>query len=317
MAKIITITMNPALDKSATVANVVPEDKLRCSSPSWQPGGGGINVARVAHRMGATPLAVFPAGGHTCTLLTQMLLDEGISTSVVPVLGTTRESLAVYEEATGLQYRFNFPGPELSEADCDNCLSTVMQVIEPESYLVLSGSLPPGVSADFYGRLVEATRAHGVRLIVDSIGDPLRSALAAGVYLIKPNLRELHQFAGRVLERESDQEDAAMKLIETGQCEVVLVSLGAAGVMLITEDGVRYLRAPTVPIRSKVGAGDSMVGGLVWSLAQGHDLVTAVRYGVAAGSACVMTPGTELAYQEDVERLYQVLVASAELGAMM
>lgn len=307
MSQIVTLTMNPALDKSAPVSSVMPEIKMRCGDPHWQPGGGGINVARVAHRLGGNPLAVFPRGGHTGQLFEQLLAIEEVDTHAIPILGSVRESLAIYEESTGQQYRFNFAGPTLAEAEWKNCIAVVTELLEPNTYLVLSGSLPPGVPHDFYCRLIEAANTKNVRVILDSTGEPLRSALEAGVFLIKPNLRELHLFAGRVIEEESEQEEIVQQLIGSNQCQAAVVSLGSAGVMLATHSGIEYIRAPTVPIRSKVGAGDSTVGGIVWSLAQGHPLETAVCYGVAAGSACVMTPGTELAYKEDVDRLFKTL----------
>ena len=307
MTQIITLTMNPALDKSASVSNVIPEHKMRCGEPSWQPGGGGINVARVAHRLGAKPVAIFPLGGHTGELFMHLLAAEGIEMLPIPIGGAMRESLAIYEEATGQQYRFNFAGPELTASETASCINAVADALEVNSLLVLSGSLPLGLPSDFYKRLIESARQCGARVIVDSSGEALQSALEAGVYLIKPNLRELDIFAGRVLERAAEREAFVSELVNSGCCQAVAVSLGAAGVMLATQQGIDYIRAPIVPIRSKVGAGDSMVGGLVWSLAQGHALPDAVRYGVAAGAACVMTPGTELAYRDDVHRLVEIV----------
>lgn len=307
MSHIITLTMNPALDKSAPVASVIPEHKMRCGDPMWQPGGGGINVARVAQRMGATPIAVLPVGGHTGELIQELLVADGIDIHPVPIKGAIRESLAVYEEATGQQYRFNFAGPRLTEGEWQSCSNAVMDLLEPDAILVLSGSLPPGVPPNFYCSLIEAANALSVRVILDSTGEPLQCALETGVYLIKPNLRELNQFAGRVLASETEQASLISAMIEEGRCHAAVVSLGAAGVMCASPAGVEFIRAPTVPIRSKVGAGDSTVGGIAWSLAQGHSLDKAVRYGVAAGSACVMTPGTELAYRVDIERLFKTL----------
>lgn len=313
MAKIVTLTMNPALDKSAAVSSVIAEHKMRCGEPSWQPGGGGINVARMVQRMGSRPLAVFPLGGHTGEFFQQLLLSEELEILAVPIKGMLRESLAVYEEATSQQYRFNFPGPTLSENEQSRCIAALAEELESDGYLVLSGSLPPGVPPAFYGSIVETANKIGTCVLVDSSGDALLFALKAGVFLIKPNLRELNHYAGRVLEKESEREALVKELVDTGRCQVAVVSLGAAGVMLVTADDIEYIRAPIVPIRSKVGAGDSMVGGIVWSLAEGHSLAEAVRYGVAAGSACVMTAGTELAYREDVIRLFEALQSDTHL----
>lgn len=307
MAQIITLTMNPALDKSAPVDHVVPEIKMRCGDPTWQPGGGGINVARVAQRMGAKPIAIYPLGGHTGQLFQSLLNEEQIDTRPVPIAGAMRESFAAFEESTGQQYRFNYAGPTLTETEWRACMDAVLDVLTDDSYLVLSGSLPPGVPPQLYRELVAAGQAKGACIIVDSTGDPLAAALEAGVFLIKPNLRELNQFAGRELEGLQSQVEIVEGLIAAGKCEAVVVSLGAGGAMFGSAEGIEFIRAPVVPIRSKVGAGDSMVGGIVWSLAEGHGLREAICYGVAAGAACVMTPGTELAYAADVRRLCEEL----------
>jgi len=307
MSQIITLTMNPALDKSASVLSIAPEIKMRCGAPTWQPGGGGINVARVVKRMGAKPLAVYPLGGHTGHMFQHLLDKEQLDAHPIPIAGAMRESFAVFEESTEQQYRFNYAGPLMTKAEQQACIDAVLAEMKPKCCLVLSGSLPPGVRPIFYQELVAAANQHDACVIVDSTGEPLRAALEAGVFLIKPNLHELHHFAGRTLESEREQIALLDELIGAGRCQAAVVSLGAGGVMLATKTGVDYIRAPIVPIRSKVGAGDSMVGGIVWSLAEGHSLHEAVRYGVAAGAACVMTPGTELAYAEDVRRLYAEL----------
>ena len=305
MTQVVTLTMNPALDKSASAENVMPEHKIRCRPPKWQAGGGGINVARVVHRLGGRPLSIFPSGGHCGELLSTLLLAEGVPSTTVPVAGTTRESLAIFEETTGQQYRFSFPGPTLSSSETARCADVVMSVNPDPDYLVLSGGLPPGVPDDFYAQLTRRAKEKGMRVIVDTTGIPLQEALGVGVFLIKPNIRELSLFAGCSLETDQEQQSVVTELVQSGQAQVVILSLGAAGLLFASADGCRYLRAPVVPIRSKVGAGDSTVGGIVWSLTSGRTLLESVQYGVAAGAACVMTPGTELCYKNDVERLFR------------
>lgn len=304
--------MNPALDKSASVDHVIPEHKVRCGFPQWQAGGGGINVSRVVRRLGGNPTAIFPVGGHCGRLLCTLLQEEGIQQRTVSISGTTRESLAVYEETTGQQYRFSFPGPTLEEDDWQGCLEAIRELTATSTYLVLSGGLPPGVPEDFYAQSARIGKDAGNRIILDATGAPFQHAMEEGVFLIKPNVRELGQFMGRELESEAEQRAVASKLIENGHCEAVVLSIGAAGVILATHEDCQHLRAPLVPIRSKVGAGDSTVGGIVWRLAQGDSLMEAVRYGVAAGSACVMTPGTELCYRKDVEQLYEAMIVSSQ-----
>jgi 6-phosphofructokinase 2 len=179
---------------------------------------------------------------------------------------------------------------------------------EPPDYIVASGSLPPGVPHDFYGRVAEVGRRMNSRVIVDTSGEPLAAAVEAELFLIKPNLRELRDLVGEELETEEAQEEAARSLIDKGKCQAVMVSLGAAGVLLVTREHMEHIRAPRVKIRSKVGAGDSMIAGATLALARGEEMVNAALYGVAAGSGAVMTPGTELCRKEDVDPLYQRLL---------
>jgi 6-phosphofructokinase 2 len=163
------------------------------------------------------------------------------------------------------------------------------------------------VPDDTYAAVAEAAHALGARPILDTSGAALRRAMDAGWYLLKPNLRELEQLAERPLDSEPEQRDAARGFIEQGWCEVVVLSMGAAGALLITADRTEHVRSPTVPIRSRVGAGDSMVAGLALALARDLNLHDAVRFGVAAGAAAVTTPGTELCHRSDTERLFEQL----------
>ncbi len=303
MEKIVTLTMNPALDVSSRILSVAPEIKLRCAAPRFHPGGGGINVSRAIRFLGGESTAVFTAGGHTGTMLTRLLRDEGIASSSIAIAGITRESFAVYEESTDLQYRFNMPGPELSADEWIACLERVFD-LNP-AYIVASGSLPQGVPIEFYGEITRYARQYDIRVIVDTAGEALNKAFGKGVYLMKPNLHELELFSGEKVRDEAHIREVARRLIAEGLAEIMVVSMGAAGASLITRDEYVHLRAPIVKIQSKVGAGDSMVGGMAMGLAAGRSLLDAVRFGIAAGSAAVMTPGTELCRQEDAYRLYE------------
>lgn len=309
MDKIVTLTMNPALDMGARVASVAPEIKLRCASPEFHPGGGGINVSRALHFLDGESTAVCAAGGHTGAMLIQLLDSEGIQCHAVPIAGITRESFVVYEESTTLQYRFTMPGPELSAEEWIACLEAVFDR-EPD-IIVASGSLPAGVPAEFYGEITRYAAEYGIRVLVDTAGEPLHRAFGKGVYLMKPNLRELELFAGEKLHDEAGIKAVARRLIAEGLSEVIVVSMGAAGAALITAQEYQFLRAPIVKVQSKVGAGDSMVAGLVMGLAQGWDLRETLCLGIAAGSAAVMTPGTQLCRKEDTFKLYRRIAESA------
>ena len=309
MKSIVTLTMNPSVDYSSTVDHVVAERKLRCGAPRYEPGGGGINVSRVIKRFDEKSLAIYVAGGLTGHMLQDLLDHEGLDHRSVPVRDLTRINFMVIEEATGLQFRFGMPGPTLTEPEWQRCLLELSAIQPKPDYIVASGSLPPGVPDDFYARVTRISRELGARLIVDTSGEALRAAVKAGVYLFKPNMRELQGLVGRNIRDESQLEISAREVVERGGSEIVVVSLGAAGALMVTRERSERIRAPTVPIGSKVGAGDSMVAGIVLSLARGMSVREAVRFGVAAGAAAVMTPGSELCRKEDAERLYQSMLA--------
>jgi 6-phosphofructokinase 2 len=309
MHTIVTLTLNPTIDISTSVDRVVPEHKLRCAAPRHEPGGGGINVARAIQKLGGAAHTLYLAGGPSGALLQQLLDREGLTHTPMPIDGWTRESFTVLDQGTQLQYRFNMPGPTVGDAEWQRCLATLAALDPPPDYLVASGRLPPGVPTDFYAHVARLCHARGARLIVDTSGDALRATLSERVFLIKPNLRELGLLVGQDLAEEAQQEAVARMLVAQEMCEVVVVSLGAAGMLYVTPDGFERVRAPTVPIKSKVGAGDSTVAGIALGLARGMDVGDAVRFGVAAGAAAVMTPGTELCHRADAEHLYERIAA--------
>jgi 6-phosphofructokinase 2 len=310
MPRVVTLTLNPTMDLSMTTERVIATHKLRCSAPRHDPGGGGINVARVASSLGSNVQAVYPAGGPFGELLQRALDELGLAHRPVPIAGDTRESFTVDEAQTGLQYRFVLPGPQLSGAE-QACLLDALRQVEAPAYLVLSGSFAPGVPAQLFDELVQLAERRGARLVVDLSGEPLAyAAERGGAYLIKPSLNELSGLMGRELVSERDQEDAVRELLQRGSAEVVVLSLGAEGAVWASGDRLERLASPQVPSVSAVGAGDSMLGAIVHGLAQGWELARAVRYGVAAGAATVMRPGTELCSRADVERMLDALPGS-------
>jgi 6-phosphofructokinase 2 len=304
-----TLTMNPAIDVSASVEYVVPDHKLRCGSPTYEPGGGGINVARAVRKLGGTALALFPAGGPAGALLGTLLDAEGVPHQTFPITGWTRENTNISERVTRRQFRFVMPGPTLLEREWQSILEQVGAVEPAPRYLVASGSLPPGVPDDFYARLARMANQRRIKLVLDASGEPLRRALDEGVHLLKPSLREFEEVTGEPGCEESRLPSLARRLVDDGRCEILILSLGARGVFWMSSSERGRLASPTVPVKSSVGAGDSMVAGVVLSLAQGRPLADAVRVGVAAGAASVMNPGTELCRAEDVERFYGEVVA--------
>jgi 6-phosphofructokinase 2 len=300
---IVTITLNPTIDLSTSVDRVVPVQKLRCKGLKRDPGGGGINVARVVRRLGAEVTAIYTMGGPIGDLLRQLVEQERIRSRPVRIAAQTRENVTVTEDDTSEQYRFVLEGPRIDEAEWRECLAAI-ETLEPfPKYLVASGSLAPGVPDDFYLRVARFAAARGARFILDASGAALKAALDGDIFLIKPNQRELADLVGRPLEDERAWIEGCRWLIERRGVSTVALTLGHQGAMLVGRDGA--WRAPALPIKpvSAVGAGDSFLGGMVHSLASGSGLEDAFRCGIASGSAALLTGGTELSRREDTERL--------------
>lgn len=299
--------MNPSIDKNSSVAKVEAEHKLRCGRAHFDPGGGGINVSRAIRKLGGVSTALYTKGGPPGEMLSQLLEKEGVSHRAFSIQDWTRENFIVYEEQTGLQYRFGLPGPGLYEKEWQNVLALLTSGFMQADFLILSGSLPMKVPDDFYARCIQASRSWGARVILDTSKEPLRKALKEGVFLVKPNQAELEEMAGQPLSSIPAQKKALLTLVQKGGAENAVVSLGGAGALGATRTGCFFAAAPQVQIKSKVGAGDSMVGALVHGLSGGWDFKTALAYGVAAGTAAVMTAGTELCRFQDVERLFPLI----------
>lgn len=309
MKTIVTLTLNPAIDKSSSVDHVVAERKLYCKTPRFEPGGGAVNVSRAIKKLDGQSLLLYPAGDLTGKRLQELLDEENLNHRPFPIAGVIRENLIILEESTGQQYRFGMPGPRLSREEQELFIRELTSMEPPPDYVVASGSLPPAVPPDFYARVAHFGKKRGAKVIIDVSGEALNAALREGVFLIKPNIREFRELAGKEIKEESQIMAAARKMVEDGRCEVLVISLGAAGALVVSERHTEHILPPTVPIVSKVGAGDSMVAGIVLSLARGNSLRESVIFGVASGTAAVMTPGTELCRREDVERLYAGMIA--------
>ena len=309
MAKIVTVTFNPVIDKSTTTAALIPEKKLRCSQPVFEPGGGGINVARAIKKLGGDAKAIYLAGGYTGTFLNELLKKEGVSIKPIPIHNHTRENLIVLDTSTNQQYRFGMPGPEISAEEWGLCLKVLEEEIGVE-FIVASGSLSSGVPIDIYAQIAAIAKRKGAKLIVDTSGEALGKAAREGVYLLKPNLSELSSLVGKEEIHAELVDDVAREIIDKGQCEVVVTSLGPAGAMMVTKEEIMTITPPVVKKRSTVGAGDSMVAGIVLSLSKGWNITEAVKYGVASGTAATMNNGTELCRLEDVEKLFGLIKSS-------
>lgn len=303
--KIVTLTVNPALDKSAHFSGLVPEQKIRCEAPLYDAGGGGINVSKAISRMEGTSLAVMASGGPSGEMIKEILNKESIPIHSIETKNWTRESFVAVDDNTNSQYRFNFPGTSITDAERDAIIQ-VFDTIESE-FIVLSGSLREGLAVNFYQEIAKIAKKSNSKLIVDTSGEGLKKVLETGVYLIKPNVGELAKLIGVERLEMEEVNDAAKQIIEKGGAEIVVVSLGPQGAVLVTKDSYDFVPAPNVAKKSTVGAGDSMVGGMVWALSQNKNLKEVIRWGVACGSAATMNEGTQLFKLEDAKRLYEWL----------
>ena len=309
MPSIVTLTFSPCIDKSASVPSLIPEKKLNCSDVKLEPGGGGINVARAIVRLGGQAAIIAPCGGYTGKFLQHLIEKENISSVIVETANDTRENIIILDQGANKQYRFGMPPVTLTEHEYQKCLDALNDT-EGVEFIIVSGSFPSVVPTAIFTQLATIANRKKAKLIVDTSGKALKEAMASGVYLVKPNLAELCALAGVDKIDISGVEENAKAVLKNYNCCVMVVSLGKDGAMLITRDEVQITTPPDVKIKSTVGAGDSLVAGVVCKLAGGHSLQEALQYGVACGTAATMNPGTELCHKEDADALYLLIKES-------
>ncbi len=305
MNKIFTLTMNPVIDKDTSVAGIVPNKKLRCKTPTYYAGGGGINVSRALKKLGGESTCVYVAGGPAGMHLKQLVTDENISQNVIEIEGWTRENLSVTDTNTHLQYRFGVPGPRVKKEEWQRVLDVLENLLKKDDFLIASGKLPLEIPTDFYVRVSRITDKKGAKLVLDTSGDALLPSMAANIFMMKPNLGEFSSLLYVTSISASELETLAQRFLKENKCEVLVVSMGAKGAFLATKDNMEHITAPTVLQKSTIGAGDSMVAGMVLGLTSGKTLGDAVKYGVACGTAATMHPGTQLCRKTDADKLYE------------
>jgi 6-phosphofructokinase 2 len=307
MPSIVTLTLSPTVDLSSVADRVRPIHKVRTREDRFDPGGGGINAARVIVALGGSVEAIALAGGTTGSLLDELLEREAVPRRLIRTSGATRMSHMVFERETGLEYRFVPEGSKPGAAELDACINAVRGTAC--EYFIASGSLPPGLPADIYARIGRIVVEQGARLVLDSSGKGLAYTLGhVPVLLIKPSLSELEGLVGHALRDAEAQERAARDIVRRGDAEIVALTLGADGAMLVTADTVLRREAPKVKASSAVGAGDSFVAAMTLALSHGQPPEAAFLAGIAAGAAAVLTPGTRLVRREDYERIHAELL---------
>ena len=299
---IYTVTLNPALDKTAQVDGFTLDRVNRISQLRSDPGGKGINVSKVIRQLGGTSVAYAVLAGNTGNTIASMLADQGIELRSFQVEGETRTNLKVVDPTGDTHTDINEPGPEVSDQMLENMLAQLVDVVKPGDITVLSGSLPRGASTRTYATWVSALKEAGAKVFLDADGDKLVAGISAGPYLIKPNEIELGFMLGRKLDTDDKVAEAARELVEKGLDNVV-VSMGGAGAMFVSRDHVVKGGSVKVPVGSTVGAGDSVVAALAYAEDLGMGLDDTVRLAMATGAANVMQSGTQAAPRDLVDSL--------------
>lgn len=307
MRKILTITLNPALDSASEVGDVVPDLKLRCENPSLEPGGGGVNVSRAITLLGGESTAFVALGGVTGNMMAALLAEAGVNVRRFDGPGMTRQSTAIKETSTGRQFRFGQPGPVWAAADAARAMDAIEALLQPDMLVVATGSLPPGVPDDFYVTLGQRIKAAGAEMIVDTSGAAQKALLAKGHGLMKVLRMDRHEselLAGETLETPQAAARFAQGIAAQGLAELVILARGAEGSVFASAERGFHCVSPKGEVVSKVGAGDSFVGGLTLGLARGGlSMEDAGKLATATAAAAVMTPGSQLCERSTTERL--------------
>lgn len=305
--KVLTITINPCVDKSSSVNGIVSEKKLRCVSPKYEPGGGGINVSRALKRLEIESLTLFTSGGRTGKLLEDLLRKENVRIMPFTIENETRENFIVLDTLNNQQFRFGFPGQMISKQEQTELLNTLDAIIDFPKISVISGSLPEGVNPNYIKDIIQVCKRKNSKVVVDTSGKSLEIASKEGVYMLKPNIGELAALTGKKELTNNTIEKAAAELIKKGSAEIIVVSSGASGATMFYNNEKMYQPAPLVKVRSTVGAGDSMVAGMVSVMANSGSFEEILRMGIACGSATTMAEGTGLFKIDDVLKILQEL----------
>ncbi|MFX0577792.1 1-phosphofructokinase family hexose kinase [Nocardia nepalensis] len=304
-SSILTVTLNPTVDICLEVERLCGEGKNRARLCSVRGGGGGINVARCVRRLGGSATALHTSGREIGRRLDRILDEEGLDHRRIEIDGDTREAFVIAEGRSGHSYHIVPPGPVLSEADGERCLATVIQMAQHFSYLVITGSMPPGVRDDFCAEVVRLAHADGIRVVLDVAGAQLRKVVQEPVFVNRLDRSEAGALIGRPIATFADARAANESVLESGAVTNAITTVGALGAVLSTQTAHNEISAPALPHppRSDACAGDSLIAAVTYRLAMGDNCVRACEYGVAAAAATVLLPGTEVFEPTTVEEL--------------
>ncbi|MBX3235948.1 MAG: 1-phosphofructokinase [Nitrospiraceae bacterium] len=299
---IYTITLNPALDHFLEVEEFRVDDANRVLTETLYAGGKGIDVSRAIRQLGGESMALGFIGGHNGRVMVDLLKAEGVTCYFTPIEQETRRNVIVTTTGTRTQTVLNAKGPTIAPEEWQAFLAHLNVLDLRHAYVVMSGSLPRGVPTDAYRQIVTLVQDHGAKAVLDADGTALRFGLQAKPFATKPNVNELQRLVAKPLRNERALLQAASRLNQQG-IDVVMVSRGRAGLLMV--DRLEQFRAvpPKVTVRSTVGAGDSTVAGFVFMHAGGKPLEDCARFATASGTAATLAPGNQLCRLRDVQRL--------------
>ena len=298
---IYTITLNPALDRTIWINRIRDDVSNRILKEHSYAGGKSIDVSKVLKNFGIDSTALGFVGGFAGMELEGRLLNEGVQSDFVRVSGETRTNIIIHEETTGKQMAFNARGPEVQPHELMQLIDKIGKLTEPE-VVAIGGSLPPGASPEIYRKIVTMAKNAGARVVLDVDGEGLRLGLKAKPHIIKPNIHELSGLIGRDLGDLSEVAAAAKELNKEG-IEIVLVSMGPKGILMVSDSEEAVAVPPEVKVENTIGAGDSSVAGFLFGLVKGRDLKKALTYAAAAGTATTLRQGTALCQNEDFMKI--------------
>jgi 6-phosphofructokinase 2 len=301
-AMIATVTLNPSLDRTITVDGLVVDETNRWTSTRLYAGGKGIDVSRAIHEMGGKTVAYGFVGGVAGRTVEILLDEEGVPFSFTPIEQETRTNFIIGDTKTAQQTRIDAPGPRISKREFERFHSKMRRISPRPDLMVVGGSIPPGLPVEIYYDIISEAKSFGIRCMLDSEGKWLEAGIKARPYLVKSNIHETEMLAGREMADEPSIIEAARDLVSMGT-QIAVISRGKDGIIAATGDEVIRAVPPEVKVKSAVGAGDCLIAGMAIKLARGQQLLEACRLATAMGTACVLTPGTELCHRADVERL--------------
>ncbi|HLH72845.1 MAG TPA: 1-phosphofructokinase [Chloroflexota bacterium] len=307
---IVTVTLNPAVDRVIVLCELHLGDTNRVSDGQLDPGGKGVNVSRVLAEIGGQSFAMGFAAGSLGDFVKQTLQEDGIPVCFIRTPGQTRQNLAIVETCKFRHTSLNEAGPATDPVYLHRLEHELSRRIHPGDWVVLAGSVPPHLPATTYAELIRLVHRAGAKAVLDSDGEPLREGIKAKPDLVKPNREELQRLIGRPLTSDAQVLATAMDLRQQG-IEYVVVSMGRRGAIGVGPEGAWRATPPAVATVSAIGSGDSLVAGLVLALSQGESLAEGLRLGSAAGAATALRPGTRLARAEDFQRLLPLVVVES------